>query len=310
MNDFYFYKYQFTQVPAEPLLGQEDYDDEPEVMLNRRLEEKLLPVMHKRDNGTVENYSNVLFYHDGVGLMRLQNTKEITLYRKDFSVDKDETFPYVDIIIDNREGHHLMAIERNGSFNKTKGDDNSTQRIAKLLEESISDYLRRYGWAVNIKAFAKQHEMWPTVITRIRDCNARVRSIEFKFPTDDDTHDAQEFDALMILTQLSRHNGASDASFRLNYKNGDEAEIANAENDFRAMEMFARRQHYELNVTFNDMSIVRSGAKLYAHYEILVRDISDFINNTPGFGADGTGQFLLNSFLDDINETLNDYEDQ
>lgn len=307
MSDYYFYRYKFTNVPAEPVIGQEEEKGTPREILNRRLEDKLLPVSHKKSSGETNRYNNVIFYHDGVALMRLQNSTMVSIHREDFSTDSEPSFPFVDIVIDNREGHQLIAIEKNGSFKKQKGDNNTTQRVARLMAESINEYLRRYGRAIEIAPIARKQKLWSAMINRVTNEKARVRSIEFLFPTDDDKG-VQKSNALTMLTQLSRKNGAEDAAFRLNYRNGDMTELAKAQEDFKAMEMFASRQNYQLNVKFNDMSIIRSGTMLYAHYELLDRDISNFIAGAPGFGKDGNGEFLLNSFIDDLHKTLKDYE--
>lgn len=311
MADFFFYRYKFIRVNPDLRFGEKPSKDEPEKILSRILQGERLPLIQKSKKGdVVATYDDYLYNHDGVALMRVQKSKEVPIYRRDFSKDKDESFPFLDIAFDNREGQHLIAIEKNGIFNKRKHDANSTQRVAELVAATISEEMQRDGWNIVIEPIAKRQGLWATMISHVRDGNARVKSIEFKFPSADEDNgdDTQTNNTIRMLMQLSRKNGAEDADFRMNYKNGDEAELRKVHEDFKAMEIFASNQHYELNVTFNDMSVARSGSKLYAHLEILDRDIANFITGAPGFGKDGKGEFMLCNYLIETNDTLKNYE--
>lgn len=309
MSDYYFYRYHFNKVPAEVLIGQEKEAGTPMEMLNRRLSSRQMPVMHSRKNGDVDTYNNVIYFQDGVALMQLQNNTSVTIHKEDFSFESEPSFPFVDVIIDNRDGHHLIAIEKNSSFKKSKGDHNPTQRVARIMAESINEFLRVNGNEIVITPITRNDGLYPTMVNRIRKQKARVKSVTYRFPTDDeDSYKEQLKGSLAIITQLTRHSGGNSGGWFINFPHGDEEDIKHVEEDFKVMELFIGRQHYEVDVRFDDMSILRSGDLQWAHYELLERDIADFIGGFPTVGEGGHGKFQLNIFLDKICKTLDDYE--
>ena len=82
------------------------------------------------------------------------------------------------------------------------------------------------------------------------------------------------------------------------------------EKDINAIELFSRNNRYELNVTFDDMSMVRAGESLWAHFALPVRDIADFMDGVTIFGDDGGATYYLSQTLDHINEKIIEFENQ
>lgn len=309
MSDYYFYRYHFNKVPAETLIGQEKEAGTPEDILGRRLEKREMTVFHTRRNGDVDVYDNVIYRHEGVALMRLQNNTSVPIHKKDFSRESEPSYPDVNVIIDNRDNHHLIVIEKNGSFKKPKKDNNSTQRVARLIAESISSFLRVSGNEIAVVPITRNDGLYPTMVNRIRKHKARVKSVTYRFPSDDeDGIKKQQSSALALVTQLTREKGGASGGWFINFPRGDVDDIQRVKEDITVMEFFIDRQNYEVAVEFNDMSIVRSGDLQWAYYELSERDISDFIGGFPTVGEGGKGKYQLNLFLDDISKTLDEYE--
>ena len=180
MNDYYFYRYKFLNNKKEPSLPL-DYDEElkgtPRELLDNVFSKKRkLPIHLSKSNGEEEIYDNNIYSHDGVGLMQLQNNILVKVY-KDYQREKVESHPYLNVVIDNRDGHQLIGIEKNSAFRKRKGDDNTTQGVAALIAESVSAYLAPIGIAMQVKAVARPGELWPTMLHRITHEKKRVKSI-------------------------------------------------------------------------------------------------------------------------------------
>lgn len=305
MNDYYFYRYRFNDVGRESKFEPFDDKGTPNEVFTHRLMTAELPITRARKQGESDKYNNRIYYRDGVALMQLQNNTQLSVVDENFKTEKQPSHPYLNVIIDHRPGHQLIAIEKSGAFKKLKGQSNSTQRVAALLAEAISNLLRSYGGEMQITPIARKGELWSTMIDYVRNRRQRVRSIEYIFPADDEV-DHQKDTALYMLMNLARRNGASDGIFKTNYKNGDEEELRKAERDFRATEIFASREHFEINVQMSDMSIIRSNDLLYAHRELLARDLSDFIAGSHDVFSE---TFALNNMLDEICRTLEKYED-
>lgn len=307
MNDYYFYRYRFKPVPSPqtlPLGPTPQTPPTPLNLLDGRLSARSLPVIHRCQNGRSNQYNNRIFYHGGVGLMQLQNNISFTRTDQNFHTAKDTDYPYTNIIIDNRPGRQMIAIERSDAFRPRRSDHAPTQRVAGYIEESVSEYLNPWGHAMELTPVARQGDIWPTIISRIRDGGQRVRSIEFMFPSEHEATERQPRNALHLLMHLARQSGASDGRFRMDYRNGDETEMQQTERNFKATEILLARERFRVNVQFTDMSVIRSDRMLYAHRDLPERDLANFIGGQTALDGD----FELNHTLDILNDTLNDYE--
>ena len=311
MSDFYMYRYGFTPVVQEQSLfgGDQKKAATPSAALDAVLSDKQLPIHRADRRGGVEKYGNVCCSPScGVTLIRLKNNCQVPLWKQNFERIHEPSYPYVDIIIDNRPGRCLMAIEKNKAFSKRPHDRNSTLRVRDILVGSLNEMLHAYGIEMKATPVTHDGEIWATVSHRIRKSNSRVKSIELSYHGDDEA--AQHEGAIQLSQQLLSAMGGSEAEVRIGYARGDMEEIGRLEKDIHAIELFSRSNRYELNVTFDDMSMVRAGESLWAHFALPARDIADFMDGVTIFDDDGRATYYLSQTLDHINEIIIEFENQ
>lgn len=304
MIDLYLYRYSFKEEPVPPSLFTEGEHLPPLDELARVMGEREMKFYQTRPKGQTVSYRNRIANHDGVSLMHLQNNKNVTIADPDFTEHTEGNYPYVCLIVDHRPGHQLIAIEKASAFSKRKGDDNSTQRVASLLAEAVNNHLSLKGWEIEIMPVARSGDLWLDVLHRVVDLGKRVRTIEYRFPADEE-EDTQTDTAWYMFSNFAHRTGGTNGIFQTLYERGDATDMERAERDIRAMETWASRERYEINVHFRDDSeVLRAGAMLYSHKLILERDTDDFISGARGLD----GQFMLVKQLDEIYNSIEEDE--
>ena len=106
------YHYGFTPVKTEQSLfgdGQKKAPS-PSAALDAVLSDKQLPIHRPDRRGGVEKYGNVCCSPAcGVTLIRLKNNCQVPLWKQNFERIHEPSYPYVDIIFDNRPGRCLHS---------------------------------------------------------------------------------------------------------------------------------------------------------------------------------------------------------
>lgn len=307
-NDYYIYTYSFKNVPPERTLMNEEVAPAPTpfAALDNILASSELNFFMPDRSGCVERFGNkcVSPLNDGVTLIRLKNNRKVSLWRSNFERVSEPSYPFVNIIVDNRGGHRFLAIEKNRAFTKRRNDRNATLHVRDILLNSLNCYLKPYGLEIEIRPLTRQGEIWAAVSHRIRKKNVHVRNIELAFRGDDDA--AQQKGALSLSQQLLASLYGDRALVHVDYDDGNSA-IKKLKKDLCAIGLFCKDNRYELNVAFDDMSILRAGESLWAHFDIPLRDISNFEDGFTTFDEKGETTFDLNLTLDKINESIIDF---
>lgn len=114
-----------------------------------------LPVLIPSGNGSGattcwdKHKCDVLRHEGGVILMTVEanKSKHTTIDKKDV---EHQHHPYSIVLIDNRPGHQMVGIERNSAF------DRNPDKLALILQESISRLLMPFGRRVELKSLKKK----------------------------------------------------------------------------------------------------------------------------------------------------------
>ena len=119
-----------------------------------------LNVNGTRKDGTPIIYENkVVSIHDDVILMRFCNEKYVTLV-KDYESKKEKSNPWCYVIIDNRPGRCMMAIQKSSSF------EGETDKVRDLLQSTFSAQLDDIGISVEINAKLNKEILWDVIHDR------------------------------------------------------------------------------------------------------------------------------------------------
>jgi hypothetical protein len=174
--------------------------------------------------------NDVLMGADDVILMTIENNKvkHTTNKKKDVA---HEHHPYCHVIIDNRPGHHVMAVVKNSAF------DNKPDNVCGILYQAFNSpaFLGQYHLQIEfVKRQRKKNEFWP-VVNDIRSIfKDRVRQIRMDFSGDDDQELSPEAQDMVAVMRMLARKSASTAAVTLNAE-GDEVRLDELYDDLTNM---------------------------------------------------------------------------
>lgn len=178
-----FYNYQFEKIetPVEPSLFTDDKERIPasdsfprrqeifgQLLMDDYLaikEEKKEGRLHfigKRDKTKIYRHIHMIKPTDDIIILKVANKKTLVHERQDFTIEIEEDFPSLVVIIDNRPGIQRIAIEK-----KTKAFE-SVKTVENILNETFSHYLRRYSMKFVLYQMHEERIFWKTVNDRQR----------------------------------------------------------------------------------------------------------------------------------------------
>lgn len=147
----------------------------------------MVRIQHEKKKGAgAEKYPcYVLAHANHVVLLRLENVKSKTIYQEQHvegpipRIEKKEfdSYPPINIIIDNREGKAQIAIEiDSAAWSKTN-------TVRDLLEENLNPLLNnKFGLQIKIVSKMRSSEYWDYVTYRQRKEGRGIKKLTFRFP--------------------------------------------------------------------------------------------------------------------------------
>ena len=207
--------------------------------------------------------NDVLMVADGVVLMTIENNKvkHTTNQKKDVT---HEHHPYCHVVIDNRPGHHVMAVEKNSAF------DNKPDKVCGILNQAFNNaaILGQYHLKIDfVKRQRKENEFWP-VVNDIRSIfKDKVCQIKMDFTGDDADEESNPQDIVSMMRALARR-AASTAAVTLNAE-GEEVKLDDLYDDLTNMANICLTQKgYDLTVKFRSFGLYRYGADIVAQFGV------------------------------------------
>lgn len=214
---------------------------------------------------------------------------------------KHPNHPYCRVIIDNRDGYQIVAIEKNAAFS---GD---TDKAALVLQKGFNQKLSVYGREIVIQPLHKKTtDFWPVVWDIRKKFNDRVRFIKLDFRGEGENKSA---DGLMaLITQLAR-KGDCAALLELSHKPGSpEINLQELHDDLTSIAAICLNEGiFDLTVHFAHFGCYRYGADIMAQFGIEEEAISSFGVELLSCFDGNSPTFALIQWMDKMNEILKDY---
>ena len=214
---------------------------------------------------------------------------------------KHPNHPYCRVIIDNREGYQIVAIEKNAAFS---GD---TDKAALVLQKGFNQKLSVYGREIVIQPLHKKTtDFWPVVWDIRKKFNDRVRFIKLDFRGEGENKSANGLMAL--ITQLAR-KGDCAALLELSHKPGSpEINLQELHDDLTHIAAICLNEGiFDLTVHFAHFGCYRYGADIMAQFGIEEEAISSFGVELLSCFDGNSPTFALIQWMDKMNEILKDY---
>ena len=251
--------------------------------------------------------NDVLMVAYGVILMTIENNKwkHTTNKKKDVA---HEHHPYCHVVIDNRPGHHVMAVVKNSAF------DNKPDKVCGILYQAFNNetILGQYHLKIEFtKRQRAKNEFWP-VVNDIRSIfKDRVRQIRMDFSGDDDEELSPEAQDMVAVMRMLARKSASTAAVTLN-ADGEEVKLDELYDDLTNMANICLTQKgYDLTVKFRTFGMYRYGADIVAQFGVEDEVIEEFENGVKKMNFENpNGSFALIEWLDRMIALLDKYEDE
>ena len=251
--------------------------------------------------------NDVLMVADSVILMTIENNKwkHTTNKKKDVA---HEHHPYCHVVIDNRPGHHVMAVVKNSAF------DNKPDKVCGILYQAFNNetILGQYHLKIEFtKRQRAKNEFWP-VVNDIRSIfKDRVRQIRMDFSGDDDEELSPEAQDMVAVMRMLARKSASTAAVTLN-ADGEEVKLDELYDDLTNMANICLIQKgYDLTVKFRTFGLYRYGADIVAQFGVEDEVIEEFENGVKKMNFENpNGSFALIEWLDRMIALLDKYEDE
>ncbi len=311
MNKYAICKYVFSKSQEKGSMfnnnGESAFEKAQEV-LESMLQAKKLNIYRTKSDGDVIHYPNDVFRNfSHVTVMKVCNVKYLKKCME-YHTMLDETNPWCNVVIDNREGICQIAIEKSGAF------DGHPDTVKDLLQETFGRQLAEYGICIDIEAKVRTAEFWDFVNEQCNDQHDTISRILLEFPNPRNVWpiDApkQAYRKLEIMSSLICAVGAVKGSLRLDADKEKTLLLDRQHQDLAEIVSLCCSNGYSIAVYFRDLGIYRYHDEVRAVYKMEDRVIDDFVNGTM-VTKDGTteGTFELIQWLDKIREIIKDYKD-
>lgn len=268
--------------------------------------ELTLPVVRKTKKGSVERkdyHADVLRSENNVTLLQPENlkVKKTILHRKE---NTHEHHPFCNVVVDLRNGHPLVGIERSAAF------DGKPQKVADIMSEGLTHLMKPYGHEVKLMHLKKANPKFTTVVQEVMaSFGDRVTGVNFDFNGDGKSTD--DNDTSLVIKMLQAIAKAADAEALVSFvakKNG--AIDVDAISDQLAIlgAICVRNPSYVLTVKFERFGTYRFGAPLYMELGLEKQALDDFWHGQMClFEEDQTNTYALTVWLDRLQRLLTQY---
>lgn len=302
MAVFAFYRFKLN----DPSLTKETFAAwEPETKLD------LIVSQRKKDGDYDDNpvvrkcYNNdILTNHENIIVLTIENNKQ-----KVTTIDKQkvqhEHHPFCHVIIDYREGHNIIAIERNGAF------DNKPEKVRDILFHALNRIFYRQNLTIELTPIAKTYDDIIQAIDMIRRRHHdRVKKICLDFNSKHNPNRQVATNALTTALALMADKANAKGMVAFQSEGDEEMDINAIHKDLLTIaDICVREGEYDLSVHFFSYGIFRYGADVVAQFGVDQTVIDEFANQADSMDADNERDSLPN-WLDKMKETFADYNEQ
>lgn len=268
---------------------------------------------------TTEHLLNdILSKHEDVYLLRINNNKYKTLTKeagtttngvRDFEDVQELSNPYCYIVIDNREGRHFMAIQKNSAF----GDPNI---VKKLIENSINFILHSENIPIEMSLYLRTRpsKIWEFCEKQCTENGDAITRIAFVFPNQKKVDLAHRIPKehrgiITKIAQIAEYTEALKTLIQLDYTSADSKKLEKHANNFAEIIRYCNSKEYNLSIQFRDYGKYICDDQVKAMFPMKEELITAFRTNWKEVPFDQ--EFGLINWCDEMyvkSEIYKDYE--
>lgn len=263
---------------------------------------KSLPTAKKKTRNNVEEpLGNLIYKHDEIIAMCLENTKNVGIWKK-MNKTQVESNPFCNIIIDTREGHNNIAIQRNTAFR-------NTDQVGKLLETALHEILFDYEMDITIESQTHGGSFWSIVNEQTHNHQDYVTKAVFHF--NEMSQEKVEklghvSDNVLCLMKMAAKKGVKKSKYEMESDNKNEGRIEfdETDEDIAQMEKLCRdNRDYSLSVYFRYYGIYKYGQEVRLQIPMRMNEFEEFRDGIMrSHGSESTYELII--WLDRINDVI------
>lgn len=294
-HDYAIYKVEFRE-DSEKSIENHDKDSKQylkiaETCFASLFDDKSIKALYKlTDKGSSDPFPNdVLHKEDDIILWRVNNIQLKKLWLltgKDangtniYEEKDEESYPFCNVIIDNRKDICQMAIEKSSAWNIDK--------LVELIQQSFHRLLSdKYGLTLSIEAKMLPTEFWEFVHTRIKEHDDYIRKISFEFSNPKKVKGVDlpniQCSRLKALKKITEMSEAIKGYFQMEFDEHGNRKISEKNRDLAEMVSLCSNNGYTLKVNFKKFKAYKANDHVRALFVLNDKMISDFQNRQHNY---------------------------
>lgn len=258
--------------------------------------------------------NDVMAKSGGIFLWRVNNSQMKEWWRRNGKDNKGidvyekqdiESNPYCNVIIDNRPGMCLMAIEKSSAWN-SKPD-----MLRDMLLENFNRILTdRYGLEMRIEARMNPVDIWQFVHERIYHHKDYIRKVSFSFQNPNKVNKSDSMtvksDNVKAMIKTVEISNALKGFFTMEFDKNNEESFSQKNKDMAEMVRLCSENGYDISITFKEYKTYRINDYVRASYPMEHDIIEQFQIGSVMFN----GKTELELWFDNIAKETKDYANE
>jgi hypothetical protein len=200
-----------------------------------------------------------------------KDSKGIDKYEK----DEIESNPYCHVLIDNRPGYGLMAIEKSTAWGSKP--DMLRDVILENFNRMLADL---FDLEMRIEARMDPKDIWEFVHDRLYEHNDYIRKVAFTFqnPKKINKSNAMEVKSTRLKAMLKtvEISDALKGFFTMEFDKNTNTKISQENKDMAEMVRLCGENGYDISITFKEFKTYRINEYVRAFYPITIDVIQGF----------------------------------
>lgn len=271
--------------------------------------DRLLKINKKGEATRLPN--DVMAVSDDIYIWRVNNSQFKDLWKRNGKdnkgIDKwekkeDESNPPCYVLIDNRPGICLMAIEKSTAWG-SKPD---------LLRDMLIDNFKpmladKFDLEMRIEARMDPKDIWDFVNERIYEHNDYIRNVSFTFQNPKKINKTNAMDVksnrLKAMLKTVEISDALKGFFRMEFDKNTNTKISQQNRDLAEMVRLCAENGYDISISFKEYKTYRINDYVRAYYPMSVDVLQRFEIGTHTFN----GKTELEEWFDLVDEETKGY---
>lgn len=240
--------------------------------------------VNKKGESLIFLPNDVMAVSGGVFMWRVNNSQIKDLWKRSGKdskgIDKyekleDESNPYCYVLIDNRPGRCLMAIEKSAAWG-SKPD-----MLRDVMLDNFNRLLAyRFDLEMRIEARMNTKEIWDFVHERLYEHNDYIRNISFTFQNPKKINKTNGLEVrssrLKAMLKTVEISDALKGFFRMEFDKDTNDKISQKNKDLAEMVRLCGENGYDISITFKDYKVYRINDYVRAYYPLVTDVLRDF----------------------------------